>query len=173
MSTNPGSLRRRPRRDSALMLLLQRKRTAHNICYASYTACYVYDLQDALDKLMQFLRQLSDCVPLKNGFYSFRAQTDKHHPVDPGKSYMCCSSKGSCRPVSFMRTHTQQYARSEYHTQLANMSFDKSSTSQLESVFSFFIKSSLSQLERIFIYIIYVQDDRCLGFTEKRNMLVI
>ena len=32
---------------------------------------------------MHFLPQLSDFVPLKNGFYSFRAQTDKHHPVDP------------------------------------------------------------------------------------------
>ena len=27
--------------------------------------------------------------------------------------------------MSLMRTHTQQYARSEYHTQLAKMSFDK------------------------------------------------
>ena len=36
----------------------------------------LYDLQDTLDKLMHFLSQLSDFVPLKNGFYSFRAQTD-------------------------------------------------------------------------------------------------
>ena len=35
-----------------------------------------YDLQDTLDKLMHFLPQLSDFVPLKNGLYSFRAQTD-------------------------------------------------------------------------------------------------
>ena len=32
---------------------------------------------------MYFLPQLSDFVPLNNGFYSFRAQTDYHHPVDP------------------------------------------------------------------------------------------
>ena len=35
-----------------------------------------YDLQDILDKLMHFLPQLSNFVPLKNGFYSFRAQID-------------------------------------------------------------------------------------------------
>ena len=33
------------------------------------------------------------------------------------------TSKGSRRPISLMATYTQQYARSEYHTQLANMSF--------------------------------------------------
>ena len=32
-------------------------------------------LQDSLDKLMYFLPQLSDFVPLRNGFLSFRAQT--------------------------------------------------------------------------------------------------
>ena len=31
----------------------------------------LFDLQDSLDKLMHFLRQLSDFVPLRNGFYSF------------------------------------------------------------------------------------------------------
>ena len=36
----------------------------------------LFDLQDSLDKLMHFLPQLSDFVPLRNGFYSFRAQTD-------------------------------------------------------------------------------------------------
>ena len=36
----------------------------------------LFDLQDSLDKLMHFLPQLSDFVPLKNGFYSFRAQTN-------------------------------------------------------------------------------------------------
>ena len=36
---------------------------------------------------MLFLPQLSDVVPLKkNEFYSFRAQIDEHHPVDPGTS---------------------------------------------------------------------------------------
>ena len=34
------------------------------------------NLQDSLDKLMHFLPQLSDFVTLKNGFFSFRAQTD-------------------------------------------------------------------------------------------------
>ena len=36
---------------------------------------WLFDLQDSLDKLMHFVPQLSDFVPLKNGFYSFRAQT--------------------------------------------------------------------------------------------------
>ena len=35
----------------------------------------LFDLQDSLDKLMLFLPQLSDFVPIRNGFYSFRAQT--------------------------------------------------------------------------------------------------
>ena len=35
----------------------------------------IYDFQDSLDKLMHFLPQLSDFVPLRNRFYSFRAQT--------------------------------------------------------------------------------------------------
>ena len=35
-----------------------------------------FDLQDAIDKLMHFLPQLPYFFPLKNGFYSFRAQTD-------------------------------------------------------------------------------------------------
>ena len=35
----------------------------------------LFDLQVSLDKLMHFLPQLSDFVPLRNGFYSFRAQT--------------------------------------------------------------------------------------------------
>ena len=33
------------------------------------------DLQGTIDKLMHFLPQLSDFVPLKKGLYSFRAQT--------------------------------------------------------------------------------------------------
>ena len=32
---------------------------------------------------MHFLPHLSDFVPVKNKLYSFRAQTDEHHPVDP------------------------------------------------------------------------------------------
>ena len=36
----------------------------------------LFDVQDSLNKLMHFLPQLSDLVPLKNGFCSFRAQTD-------------------------------------------------------------------------------------------------
>ena len=36
----------------------------------------LHDLLDILDKRVYFLPQLSDFVPLKNGFYSFRAQTD-------------------------------------------------------------------------------------------------
>ena len=37
--------------------------------------------------MMPFLPQLSDFVPLRSWFYSFRAQIDLHHPVDPGTSY--------------------------------------------------------------------------------------
>ena len=44
----------------------------------------LYDLQDILAKLMNFLPQLSDFVPLK---HSFRAQIELHHPIDPGTSY--------------------------------------------------------------------------------------
>ena len=36
----------------------------------------LFDLPNLLGKLMHFLPQLSDFVTLKNGFYSFRAQTD-------------------------------------------------------------------------------------------------
>ena len=35
-----------------------------------------YILQDSLDKRIHFPSQLSDFAPLRNGFYSFRAQTD-------------------------------------------------------------------------------------------------
>ena len=35
----------------------------------------LFDLQDSLDKLMHFLPQLTYFVPLRNRFYSFRAQT--------------------------------------------------------------------------------------------------
>ena len=35
---------------------------------------YIYP-QDLLDQLMHFLPQLSDFVPLRNGFYIFREQT--------------------------------------------------------------------------------------------------
>ena len=36
---------------------------------------------------MHFLAQLSDFFPLNTAFYSFRAQTNQHHPVDLGTSY--------------------------------------------------------------------------------------
>ena len=37
---------------------------------------------------MHFLPpQLSGVVPLKSGFYAFRAQIGQHHRVDPGTSY--------------------------------------------------------------------------------------
>ena len=42
---------------------------------------------------MHFLPQLSDYVPLRNGFYSFRAQTAYHHPVDPD-SYTAVGARG-------------------------------------------------------------------------------
>ena len=34
-------------------------------------------------EVLHFLPRLSDFVPLKNELYSFRAQTDQHHHVDP------------------------------------------------------------------------------------------
>ena len=68
----------------------------------TYTS--IYDLQDSLDERMHFLPQLSDFVPLRNVFYSFRAQTDYHHPVDPD-TYSVVSCKGSRRSTSLMRTH--------------------------------------------------------------------
>ena len=37
---------------------------------------YIFDLPYSVDKLMHFLPQLSDFVPLRNGFYSFRAHVD-------------------------------------------------------------------------------------------------
>ena len=43
---------------------------------APLTGYSTYLVQDSLDKLMHFLPQLSDFVPLRTGFYSFRAQTD-------------------------------------------------------------------------------------------------
>ena len=36
----------------------------------------IFDLKDSLDKRIHFLPQLSDFVALRNGFSSFRAQTD-------------------------------------------------------------------------------------------------
>ena len=33
--------------------------------------------------MMHFLSQLTNFVPLQNGFYSFRAQTGERHPDDP------------------------------------------------------------------------------------------
>ena len=48
------------------------------LCIALSSPHWLYDLQHTLEKLinMHFLPQLSDFVPLKNGFYSFLAQTD-------------------------------------------------------------------------------------------------
>ena len=43
---------------------------------------------------MPFLPRLSSFVPLKNGFYSLRAQIDQHHPVDPGTSYTAVVPRG-------------------------------------------------------------------------------
>ena len=36
----------------------------------------LFDLQDSLAKRIHWPSQLSNFVPLRNGFYSFRAQTD-------------------------------------------------------------------------------------------------
>ena len=43
--------------------------------------------------------QPSDCVPLKNRFYSFCAQIDQHDPVDPGTDWF-----GS--PIYILNGHT-------------------------------------------------------------------
>ena len=55
--------------------------------------------------------------------YTTHAQIDEHHPVDPGTSYTVVA-RGVADLISLMRTHTQRYARSEYHTPLSKMSFD-------------------------------------------------
>ena len=52
---------------------------------------------------MHFLPQLSDFVPLINGFYSVREQTNITLLTLIG--YTMCSSKGSRRPITLMRTH--------------------------------------------------------------------
>ena len=52
----------------------------------------IFDLQDSLDKLMHFLPQLSAFVPLRNGLYSFCAQTAQHHPVVDPDSYTVVAS---------------------------------------------------------------------------------
>ena len=62
--------------------------------------------------------KLSDFSPLKNVFYSFRAKTDKRHPIDP-ESYTAVVARG----VADLHRHTPEYARSEYHRQLAKMFF--------------------------------------------------
>ena len=54
---------------------------------------------------------------------------------------------GSRRPMSLMRTHTQQYARSEYHTQLAEMSSTKSSILEVLECTLFFLMTVI-QLPR-------------------------
>ena len=46
----------------------------HRSPYSEGVPCY-YQVCYDIDKLMHFLPQLSDFVPLRNGFYSFRAQT--------------------------------------------------------------------------------------------------
>ena len=47
----------------------------------------LFDLQDSHDKLMHFLPQMPDFVPLKNRFCRFRVHSGEHHPVDPGTNY--------------------------------------------------------------------------------------
>ena len=78
---------------------------------------------------MHFLPQLSDFVLLRNGFYSFRAQTAQHHPAD-ADSYAVVT-----KPPTHVLNEAE-YARSEYHTQLAKMSFDKKIRSHSWSVFN-------------------------------------
>ena len=59
----------------------------------------LYGLQDTHDKLMHSIPQQSDLVLLKNGFYSFRAQTDwLTSPCWPWYK-LRCSSKASRRPI--------------------------------------------------------------------------
>ena len=91
--------------------------TTHQITYSKYDICCRIHL---LDNIMHFLPHTAvRLCPRQNRI----EQTEQHRPVDPDK--LRCSSKGSRRPISVMRTHNPLIARSEYHTQLANRSFDK------------------------------------------------
>ena len=57
----------------------------HYILNSNVWYCYdiIYIVSRHILSCPPFPSQLSDFVPLRNGFYRFRAQTDKHHPVDP------------------------------------------------------------------------------------------
>ena len=54
--------------------LISRKKNENAIYITPSSPHRLYDLQDILDKLTHSLSQLSDFVPFKNAFYSFRAK---------------------------------------------------------------------------------------------------
>ena len=93
-----------------------------------------------------FPSQLSDFVPLRNGFYSFRAQTDLNHPVDPDSYTVAVRGVADLYP---QWGHTTRNAR------------DRSITHSLQRWVS--TKSSISQLECILIFIIYGEVCRLHG----------
>ena len=85
---------------------------------------------------MHFLPQLSDFVPLRNGFNSFRAQTDQHHPVD-SDSYIELQGES---PTYILNEDTQPAIRAigVSHTAYKDV-FRQNIRSHSWSVFSFFI----------------------------------
>ena len=87
---------------------------------------------------MNFLPQLSDLIPLQNGFYSFRAQTDQRHPVDPDSYTVWLQGES---PTYILNEDTQPVIRA----------IEVSRTAYKDE---FRQKYSISQLECIFIFII-------------------
>ena len=83
---------------------------------AGYTTYRVYT-----DKPMHSSTAVRYCP----GLYSVRIQHWLTSPCRIWYKLHCIYlSKGSRPPISLTRTRTQQYARSEYYTQLAKMNFD-------------------------------------------------
>ena len=88
------------------------------------------------------IAQPSDFVPLKNGFYSSRAQPDCHHPVYPGTScVVVLRGVADLLCISLMRTHTYPVTRAIGVPHIAcknefRRNLPKSSISQLECIIS-------------------------------------
>ena len=85
---------------------------------------------------MHFLPQLSDFVPLKKRFHSFRAQIGEHHPVDAGTSYTAVVPRGVADLYGHTTTRNTR-DRSITHS-LQRWVLTKYSISQLECFFFYF-----------------------------------
>ena len=86
---------------------------------------------------LHFFPQLSDLPPLKNGFYSVRAQTDNITPVDPGTS--CTAVSRGVADLYVLNEDTQPVIRAigVSHTARKDEFTTKSSISQLGCIFIF------------------------------------